>query len=124
MKLCEAACPLRLPKPSFPRPSPQGTPEVLLQAECGQRRMAGGAPLVRRDHQLQVRDALRRNRPCLALKRRARGTEVVLLAQQCLVGLPPVSRDRHLDLLRTAYIPFLDFEAEQAQGLGGIKDQE
>src|SRR5215475_14903752 len=84
----------------------------VLQGECGQCRMTGCAPFVRRDHQLQVRDAFRRNRPCLALKRGARWTEGILLAQQYLVGLPSVSRQRHLNLLRTAYIPFLDLKAE------------
>src|SRR5262249_33765518 len=36
----------------------------------------------------------------------------------------PVSRDRHLEFLRTADVSFLDFEAEQAQGLWGIEGQE
>jgi hypothetical protein len=75
----------------------------LLQSERGQCSMTGCAPFVRRDHQSKVGDALRRNRPCLALKRRARWTEVVLLAQQRLVGMPPVLRDRHVEFLRTAH---------------------
>src|SRR4029434_2654795 len=81
------------------------------------------APFVRRDHQLQVGDTLRRNRPCLAFKRCAWWTEGVLLAQQGLVGLPPVSRDCHLDLLCTAYIPCVARKAELAQGLRGIEGQ-
>src|SRR4029450_9655316 len=75
---------------------------TLLQGECGQCRMTGCAPFVWRDHQLQVRDAFRRYGPYLALKRGARWTEGILLAQQYLVSLPSVSRDCHLNLLRTA----------------------
>src|SRR4029450_1792859 len=86
--------------------------------------MTGYPPFVRRDHQLQVGDALRWNRPLLALKRRAWWTEGILLPQQCLVGMPSVSRDRHVELLRTAYVTFLDFEAKHAQGLRGIEGQE
>src|SRR5215217_1340070 len=96
----------------------------LLQGERGQCSMTGCAPFVRRDHQLQVGDALCRNRPYLALKRRTWWTESVLLAQQRLVGMPPISRDRHVEFLRTAHVPFLDFEAERAQGLRGIESQE
>jgi hypothetical protein len=54
---------------------------TLLQGECGQCRMTGCAPFVWRDHQLQVRDAFRRYGPYLALKRGARWTEGILLAQ-------------------------------------------
>src|SRR5437879_6512225 len=86
--------------------------------------MTGRVPFVRLNHQLQMGDALHGNGPLLALKRRAWWAKGVLLAQQGLVGLPPVARDRHLDLLRTAYIPFLDLEAELAQGLRGIEGQE
>src|SRR5689334_3155091 len=54
-------------------------PIPLLQGERGQCRMAGCAPFVWRDHQLQVGDALRRNRPCLALKGRAWWAKIILL---------------------------------------------
>src|SRR5262249_20468297 len=100
------------------------SPIHLLQGERGQCRMTGCAPFVWRDHQLQVRDAFRRYGPYLALKRGARWTEGILLAQQRLVGVPPVSRDCHLNLLRTAYSPFLDLKAERTQGLRGIEGQE
>jgi hypothetical protein len=96
----------------------------LLEGERGQCSMAGCAPFVRRDNELQVGNALHRDCPILTLKRRAWGTKGILLAQQCLVSMPPVSRDRHLDLLRTARVLFLNLKTEQAQGLGGIEGQE
>src|SRR5215510_16101894 len=86
--------------------------------------MTGSPPFGRRDHQLQVSDTLRWNRPLFALKRCAWRTEGILLPQQCLVGMPPISRDRHVELLRTAHVTFLDFEAEHAEGLRGIESQE
>ena len=67
---------------------------------------------------------LRWNRPLLALKRRTWRTEGDTLPQQRLVGMLPVSRDRHVELLRTAHVTFLDFEAEHVQGLRGIEGQE
>src|SRR5262249_15573872 len=97
---------------------------ALLQGKRGQRRMTGCASFVRYDHQLHVRDTLRRHGPGLTLKCRARWTEGVLLAQPCLVGLPPVSRQRYLNLLRTVYVPLLDLKAERAQGLRSIENQE
>src|SRR5262245_30522735 len=86
--------------------------------------MAACPPFVRRDHQLQMGDPFRWNRPLFALKGRAWWTEGILLAQQCLVSVSPVSRDCYLEFLCTAHIPFLDLEAEHAQGLWSIEGQE
>src|SRR5260370_42390537 len=91
----------------------------LLQGERGQCSMTGCAPFVRPDLQLQMGDALRRNRPFLTLKRRAWWTKGILLAQQCLIGVPPVSRDRHVGFLRTADVPFLALKADPPPRLRG-----
>jgi hypothetical protein len=63
------------------RGSTPSTPGLtrLLYGECGQCRMAGCAPFVRCNDQLQVGDALRWNGPLLTLKRRAWWAEIILL---------------------------------------------